>query len=99
MESSCPECDNDLVSCQFCSVHCCDFGNCGGKLNMCEGEGCSRANCLEGECFDDNEGSQVCVRYYEDDEENHTFCGDCWEKNRGGGRENNTNIDEDDLII
>ena len=54
---------------------------------ICEGEGCSRANCNGNQglaeaknCGAENEESQDCVKEYEDEEGIYTFCGDCWEK-------------------
>ena len=52
---------------------------------MCQSEGCSRANCTRGKCFDNNEVRQACARDLEDEEGFiYTYCGDCWGKYHEG---------------
>jgi len=82
----CPDCESEnLVTCQFCSDNFCESSWC-NYLDVCRGEGCNRANCPDGECFDDNEQSVNRVRKYKYETEKAkgiiSFCGDCWEKNR-----------------
>ena len=90
----CPECEpSALVACQFCSERYCDSGHCDG-LNMCQGGGCNRSNCTRGECFDNNEVRQACVRDLEDEEGFiHTYCSDCWGKYREGIKEGDSDSD------
>ena len=48
-------------------------------MNICDGEGCSRANCKE-KCTRENEGSAACVvkcKQWDEDHGYHSFCFDC----------------------
>lgn len=91
--SYCQDCaPADTTRCQYCNeMYCNDnrINQCVNCMFICEGEGCSRANCNGNQrlaetknCGTENENRQDCVREYEDEEGVHTFCGDCWEKNR-----------------
>lgn len=73
----CPDCVPTWVACQFCEDSMCNY-NCDCCINICQGEGCNRANCTESECFNDNEIRQGCVRKYEEEGFIHSFCVDCY---------------------
>ena len=78
----CQDCEPTFVdACQYCDKKYC--GDCSQYMYICQGEGCNRANCNKGECFDDNKESVKCVWMYKGhrgDEEHDLFCVDCYEK-------------------
>ena len=51
----CPECEPEWIECQYCdNIKICsrDCAHGSYKLDICEGEGCNRANCTD--CFANN---------------------------------------------
>ena len=90
----CQDCVPAWVSCQFCEESICNY-NC--YMNICQGDGCERANCNGLDSRGNYSARRDCTSYNqelpepecvevreckdeEDDEENHTFCSECWEK-------------------
>ena len=84
----CQDCVPAWVTCQFCEESICNY-NC--YMNICQGDGCERANCngvnrgsysTNIDCTIDNQESPECVRNrkWRNEEVSQTFCGECWEK-------------------
>ena len=65
-------------NCQYCDAIYCD--DCSDVMNVCNGEGCERANCNHGLCIDNNEGRPECVIYCDSLHEDgcfREFCLEC----------------------
>jgi len=87
--SFCADCAPSWTTCQYCERnHCVDCSE--GCKNICQGNGCNRANCngldsrgfnissTNTDCTDEKNGRKETVRQYMDGDLPHSFCGDCY---------------------
>ena len=78
-ESFCSWCEPDWIKCQYCDIKLCEFCRDEDGVYVCQGEGCTRVNCMYGECMDNNSKKAECVKMCADYDEGcwDTYCTDC----------------------